>query len=105
MSDPRVLRGSVVAKQREERAERERHIKQQDADERFRTEIIRNRLSTTMMNNNSTALVKLKKTNSSYCKPLARLAGPIGHRAWDSMNNSSLIMENQQKIDYNKNNG
>uniref|UniRef100_A0A7E4ZTF2 Uncharacterized protein n=1 Tax=Panagrellus redivivus TaxID=6233 RepID=A0A7E4ZTF2_PANRE len=73
MSDPRICRGSVIARQREEATRTAREIEQRQAEERYRMEVVRNRLNM--------ALNDSKPSISSYSRSKATaMAGATVNR-------------------------
>uniref|UniRef100_A0A1I8AFE7 Transmembrane protein 65 n=1 Tax=Steinernema glaseri TaxID=37863 RepID=A0A1I8AFE7_9BILA len=85
MVDPRVYRGSVVAKKRAEIARINQEIKKIQAEERYRAEVIRNRLNMTLARDTDSLLPDIKSyTTQRY----SRIAGPVGRRI--RMNYSSV---------------
>lgn len=80
MADPRVFRGSVVAKQREELAKIRQQIEAREADERYRTEVIRNRLSLAL-GGGPKVISSAAYGLPSSPRRMARLAGRVGRGA------------------------
>ncbi|KAK0409501.1 hypothetical protein QR680_004581 [Steinernema hermaphroditum] len=85
MVDPRVYRGSVVAKKRAEIARINQEIKKIQAEERYRAEVIRNRLNMTLSRDTQAMFPDIKNYSTHR---YSRLAGPVGRRI--RMNYSSV---------------
>ncbi|KAI1701028.1 hypothetical protein Ddc_17833 [Ditylenchus destructor] len=88
MFDPRVYRGSVTAHKREEAKRYKEHLKAEQADEKYRTELIRNRLSMFVGDSKSQISMppyteiehKINTGKVNGTGKIARLAGPLRFR-------------------------
>lgn len=84
MSDPRVCKGSVVARQREEALRIQKELEIRDAEERYRMEIVRNRLNMALgVNGTPGGPSGLREKKLSYIRKetndrLAKMAGKTG---------------------------
>ncbi|TKR70421.1 hypothetical protein L596_022452 [Steinernema carpocapsae] len=76
MVDPRVYRGSVVAKKRAEIAKINEEIRKIQDEERYRADVIRNKLNMTL-NQDAQGLPDVKRYSSHR---YSRLSGPVGRR-------------------------
>uniref|UniRef100_A0A914YPP8 Uncharacterized protein n=1 Tax=Panagrolaimus superbus TaxID=310955 RepID=A0A914YPP8_9BILA len=110
MADPRVFRGSVVARQREEINRCRQEIEARKAEERYRMEVVRNRLSMALSHDipkpNPISYQRAANIRAETSARLAKLAGKTGKAAiaeWatkESHHINSLLMNDEKGIDH-----
>uniref|UniRef100_A0AC34G650 Uncharacterized protein n=1 Tax=Panagrolaimus sp. ES5 TaxID=591445 RepID=A0AC34G650_9BILA len=104
MADPRVFRGSVVARQREEINRCRQEIEARKAEERYRMEVVRNRLSMALSKDipqpNPISYRRAANIRAETSARLAKLAGKTGKAAiteWAKKEHQPLILMNDEK--------
>uniref|UniRef100_A0A914DQB2 Uncharacterized protein n=1 Tax=Acrobeloides nanus TaxID=290746 RepID=A0A914DQB2_9BILA len=97
MWDPRVYRGSVAARQREELKAVRREILAREAEERYRMEVIRNRLNLALGDSNYTFPAS-RLFMPAQPRRIARLAGRMGRRPAITEWPAEAIMERERRL-------
>uniref|UniRef100_A0AC35F632 Uncharacterized protein n=1 Tax=Panagrolaimus sp. PS1159 TaxID=55785 RepID=A0AC35F632_9BILA len=106
MADPRVFRGSVVARQREEINRCRQEIEARKAEERYRMEVVRNRLSMALSNDiskpNPISYRRAANIRAETSARLAKLAGKTGKSAiadWAAASKEKQPFSDEKGID------
>ena len=104
MADPRVFRGSVVAAKRDELNRCRKEIEARKAEERYRMEVVRNRLSMALANEQPNPIIYKRAENirAATSARLAKLAGKTGRTAigeWvETQNEKGIDRHSPRKI-------